>query len=168
MPACLISLNTLEEWIMRRFALITLLTVFVAPLAFTADDPPKDTPTAAKTREKLKKKITVNWKDVMFKEVLDDIKEATGGDQDGLKFQIDTKSGVSQTTKMAYKAKDKPADEVLTELLDKNRPTWGWYVISKEKDAYDGLVKIRVSPADVERGYGKLNKDSSSSGSSSK
>ncbi len=127
----------------RAVAIVSLLVVFLAPVVLCADDPPKDTPNAAKTRTKLKKKVTVNWKDTMLKEIIDDLKEATGGDQDGVKFLIDTKSGVSQNSKFTYKAKDKPAEEVLNEVLDMRK--WGWYVISKEKDAYDGLIKIRVS-----------------------
>jgi hypothetical protein len=132
---------------MRRVALSALFILFVIPLLVCADDAPKDTPNGAKTREKLKKKIKVEWKDTRLEEIVDDLKEATG-----VSFHIDTASGVSKNAKFTYKAKDKPADEVLSELLDKGRPTWGWYVISKEKDAYDGDVKIRVSE---ERGVEK-------------
>jgi hypothetical protein len=147
---------------LRVGILVSLLVLFVAPLVL-ADDPPKDTATAAKTREKSKKKITQTWKDTPLKEILDDIKEATGGDQDGLKFQIDTKSGVSQNSKFSYKCKDKPAAEVLSEILEMRK--WGWYVISKEKDAYEGLIKVRVGD---ERGYEGVSGAGSGSGSTSK
>ena len=133
---------------MRRFVFVTLLAVFVAPLLVCADDVPKDSAAAAKTRQKLQKKVTVNFKDTMLKEIVDELKDQTGGDQDGVKFQIDTKSGVSQNAKFTYKAKDKPAADVLTDILQMRK--WGWYIISKEKDAYDGLVRVRVSE---EKGY---------------
>jgi hypothetical protein len=145
-----------EDWTMQRNAvLVTLLFIFVAPLVLGADDAPKDTPSAAKTREKLKKKIDVDWKNTMFKEIIDDLKDMTG-----VNFIIDTKSGVSQNTKFTYKAKGKPADEVLTAVLADRK--WGWFVISKEKDAYDGAVKVRVAEV-LETGYEKIGSGSGSS-----
>src|SRR5205085_10131290 len=88
-----------EERIMRRVVFVSLLVIVVAPLVLTADDPPKDTPNAAKTRQKMKKKITVNFNDALLKDIVDEIKDQTGGDQEGVKFLIDTKSGVSQNAK---------------------------------------------------------------------
>ncbi len=120
---------------MRRAVILSsLFAVLLAPLALAADD----TPNAAETRKKLTKKITVEWKNAPFKEIVDDFKDTTG-----VNIILDTKGGISQNRKFSYKAKDKPASDVLSELL--GDAAWGWFVVSKKGDAYDGTIRIRVS-----------------------
>jgi hypothetical protein len=113
----------------------------------------KDTKAAAATREKLKQKVSVEFKDELLRNVLDELKDQVKG----LKFQVDTKGGVSMNRKITYKAKNKPLDEVLDEMFKKEG--FGYIVISNEKDVqYDGALLIKQGK---ERGYpeGKEPKD---------
>jgi hypothetical protein len=124
----------------RRFLFIPVaLALLAAPLG-AADT--TDTPKAAATRMKLKQKVTVDYKDTMLKDVVDDIKSQV----DGLLIKLD--AGVSMNRKISYKAKDKPLEEVFDEILGKEG--LGYVVTSKDKDAYDGRVLIKTGK---ERGY---------------
>src|SRR5438105_8587779 len=105
---------------MRRVLLLTIAMVLAAPLIVSADDPPQDTPNAAKAREKLKKTIKVDWKDTRLDEIVDDLKEQTG-----VSFHLDP-NGVSKNAKFTLKSKDKSAEEVLNTLLGERK--WGWYI----------------------------------------
>src|SRR6266480_991870 len=95
-----------------------------------------ETPKAAATREKLKQKISVEYKDSKMSEIKDDLEEKVKD----LKIMLDTKGGVSQNLTMTYKAADKPVEEVLDEMFKKN--DMGYVVISQQNNAYDGLLKI--------------------------
>jgi len=125
----------------RRFLVIALIVAVAPALARAAD---ADTPKAAAMRKKLQQKVTVEYKESMFREILDDLKEQV----QGLTTQEDTKGGVSLNSRMTYKAKDKPLAEVLTEICDKYE--LGWYVISNTANGYDGSVRITRGK---ERGY---------------
>src|SRR4051812_34134520 len=70
-----------------------------------------DTPKAVATREKLKQKISVDYKEDLFKNVLEDLQDQVKG----LRIKADLKGGVSQNRKITYKAKDKPLEEVLAD-----------------------------------------------------
>ena len=121
--------------------LALVLTLVVGPAR--ADD---DTPAAAKTRQLLKTKITVDFKDTRLEDCLDEIKEMVKG----LKIVVDSKGGVSRNQTISYVAKDKSVEEVLDGMFKKNG--LGYIVISKKNNAYDGLVQIKQGP---ERGYEK-------------
>ena len=70
----------------------------------------------------------------------------------GPRIKIDNASGVSNNTKVSYKAKDKTAEQVLNELCDKL--DCGWYVVSNAaNNKVDGSVVIRKSTKGKERGY---------------
>ena len=129
---------------MRLF--LSALALLAAASAFAADDKPKDTPAAAKTRKLLKTKIEADYKDTRFAEVIDDIKDQVKG----LSIRLDSKGGISNNTTVTYKAKDKTVEEVLDAIFTKL--DYGYYVISKKGDAYDGSVWVRKSK---ERGYPK-------------
>src|SRR4029453_11705026 len=114
--------------------------------------------TAAKTtRKKLQQKITVEFKEEGTKAVIDQI----AGEMDKApKFKIDNASGVSNNTKITYKAKDKTVEQVLNDICDKL--DCGWYVVSNAaNNKVDGSVVIRKSTKGKERGYeaGKEPKD---------
>jgi len=114
--------------------------------------------TAAKTtRKKLQQKITVEFKDEGTKAVIDQV----AGEMDKApKFRIDNASGVSNNTKITYKAKDKTVEQILNEICDKL--DCGWYVVSNDaNNKVDGSVVIRKSTKGKERGYeaGKEPKD---------
>jgi hypothetical protein len=131
-----------------RSLLPTAALLMLACLA-VADDKPEDSAAAAKTRKLLKTRLTIEFKDTALKDALEELKEEVKG----LKFLIDTKGGVSRNQPMTIKAKDKPVEEILDEMLKK--PALGYIVISKKGNAYDGLVQIRKSD---ERGYEKEKK----------
>ena len=60
-------------------------------------------PKAAATRKLLKMKVTFDWKDASFGDVLDDIT-----DQVKIKIIADTKAGVNRNKQMTYSCKDIP------------------------------------------------------------
>jgi hypothetical protein len=132
---------------MRTLLSAALLLAVVA--AVSADDKPKDTPAAAKTRKLLKNKIDVEFKDTRLEDVIDDIKEQVKG----LSIRLDTKGGVSRNSTVTYKAKGKTVEEVLDGIFTKM--ALGYYVISKKGDAYDGSIWVKQGK---ERGYPKEKK----------
>jgi hypothetical protein len=97
----------------------------------------KDTPAAAATRKKLQAKITVEYKDVGIKEIMEDIRQkvsdTTGMD---LSYYIDNQGGVSNNSTLSYSAKDKPLAEILDGMFKNN--DLGYIVISKEYKSYKG------------------------------
>lgn len=114
--------------------------------------------TAAKTtRKKLQQKITVEFKEEGTKAVIDQV----SGEMDKApKFRIDNASGISNNTKITYRAKDKTVEQVLNDICDKL--DCGWYVVSNAaNNKVDGSVVIRKSSKGKERGYeaGKEPKD---------
>jgi hypothetical protein len=107
----------------------------------------KDTPAASKTRKKLSAKVTVDFKDELLKECIAEISRQLEDAQAGsLSATYDT--GVSQNQRLTFEAKDKPVADVLDGMLKKN--SLGYIVISKDKDRYDGWLKIKQGN---ERGY---------------
>jgi len=123
-------------------ALLALATVVAAD-----DEKPADTPAAAKTRKLLKKKISVEFKNTAFRDVVKEIKDEV----EGLSILFDSKGGVSGNKTFTYNAKDKTVEEILNGIC-KEAGDLGWYVISKKGNAYDGSVMVRKSD---ERGYEK-------------
>lgn len=157
---------------MRRLLIVVavVFTCLVSP-TFAEDD----TPHAAFTRKLLKANVTLECKDQELGEFLNKtLMLVFGRDGAGAKvlsentnptngliglgpifepwitFKPDTKSGVKLNTKITVSVKDKPFDEVLNSLCDKNG--WGYYVISKDKSFDDGKVVLKVGK---ERGYEK-------------
>lgn len=132
---------------MTRLALVVTTLLLAAPAAFAAD-PPKDTPAAHFTRtKKLKGKVTVDFKNLELGEAF---KEISGllEDQKLGQLSIQYATGVSRNTKITYAAKDASLDEVLDGVL--KQLDLGYYVVTKEKDRYDGWLMITKGP---ERGY---------------
>ena len=126
---------------MRRLLILGLpLLAWVASVAIAEEDTAK----AAATRKLLKQNVTVEYKEQALREVVDDLKEQVKG----LSIKPETKSGVQLNTKITLNAKDKPLEDVLNTICDKNG--WGYYILSKEKNAYDGQLVLKVGK---ERGY---------------
>lgn len=120
----------------------------------------QETPSAKGTRKMLQKVIDVDQKEVGTKDFLSDI---TSDLDNRVKFIIDNASGVSNNTKMSYKAKGVTVEKMLNDLADKY--DWGWYVVSNEgNNKVDGKVMIRKNTKVKERGYeaGKEPKKTSS------
>lgn len=134
-------------------------------LVFPAAVRAQDTPAAKLTRERLKK-ITieeVDWKDTMTREILAEI--ARESDKK-IKFKVDNVSGMSNNTRMTYKAKNVSVEKILNDLADKN--DFGWFVFSNPKDPnsqMNGTIILRKSKY-KERGYeeGKEPKKSAAPG----
>lgn len=107
----------------------------------------QESPSAKATRKKLQQKISVDFKDVGTKAIFDEIK----GEMDpAVAFKIDNASGISNNTKLTYKADNKAVEEILNEMSDKFE--FGWIVKSDPKDRNDGFVIIRKAK-EKERGY---------------
>ncbi len=136
---------------MRRY--VVAAGLFAACLAVSANliaaDEEKDTPKAAVARKLLKTKISVEYKDTILREVIDDIKEQIKDKtKKNLGVRLDNKGGVSNNTKFTYKADDKTLEAILDEMFKKN--DMGYVVISQKGNAYDGTLLIVKGNA---RGY---------------
>ena len=102
---------------------LSLVLVGLALLASHASA--QESKAAQTTRQKLQQKITVEFKETGTADVFKEIK----GEMDKpANFKIDNASGVSNNTKLTYKAKDKTVEQILNELSDKFE--FGWVVIS--------------------------------------
>ena len=127
---------------MQRIFFTAAISGLMLSSAWAAE---KDTPAAAATRKKLQAKISVDYKDVPLKEIMDDIKQkvndATGTD---LSITMDNPGGVSNNSTLSYSAKDKTVAEILDGMFKNN--DLGYVVISKEyktyKTRYDGWLLI--------------------------
>ena len=131
---------------MRAF-LTAAVAVFVAGLAVAAD-PPKDTTNAAFTRtKKLKGKVTVEAKNEMLKDIFKDISDQLDNQKLGA-LSVAYDIGLSQNTRTTVSVKDATAEEALDKLL--KTLDYGYVVVSKDKDRYDGWIKVVKGTA---RGY---------------
>ena len=126
----------LGDYTVRRFAIISTAVGVLLGMVLAADA--ADSPKAAETRKKLDQPVTVDYKDTLLREVLDDLKGQIKGP---LGFRVDTSGGVSMNIKITAKADAKPLKEVF-EMMFKNNGL-GYIIISKDGDAYDGTIMIR-------------------------
>lgn len=131
---------------MNRFALGLLAVAIGATTAIA--DAAKDTSAASFTRtKKLKGKVTIDAKN----EPIGDILKEISSQLEDLKLGAISQTfdvGVSKNTKTTFAAKDVPADEALDGLL--KTLDLGYVIISKDKDRYDGWLKIMKG---TNRGY---------------
>src|SRR4051794_22058669 len=133
---------------MRR-SLLALIAVLV-PLWLVGAAWGQESQAAQTTRKRLKQMVDeVDAKDIGTKEFLADV---LGELKDPVKFMIDNGSGVSNNSKITYKAKKVTAEQVLNDVSEKM--DFGWYVISNAgNNKVDGKVMIRKSSKGKERGY---------------
>jgi hypothetical protein len=121
----------------------------VCGLACTGQAFAQESLAAKTTRKKLQQKISVEFKDIRTADVFNDIKNEMDKPAN---FKIDNASGISNNTKVTYKAKDKAVEQILNELSDKLE--CGWVVISNpSNNKVDGWVVIRKNTKGKERGY---------------
>jgi hypothetical protein len=132
---------------MHRLLGWTAAALCLALLVPLRADAQKETPAAKATRKRLTTKISVDWDNVTLKVALDEIKSEL---DDRVSFKIDNVSGVSNNTKVKLKVDNQPVTKILDELCTKY--DWGYVVLSKPGDRYDGWIIIRKSN---ERGYEK-------------
>ncbi len=122
---------------------------FVLGMLFAGNSTAQESQAAKTTRQKLKQKITVEFKDVRTADVFSDIKNEM---DKPVNFKIDNASGVSNNSKITYKAMDKTVEEILNDLSEKIEG--GWYVISNAaNNRVDGWIMIRKTTKGKERGY---------------
>ncbi len=116
--------------------------------AITTAEPVKDTTAATFTRtKKLKGKVTVEAKNTPLKEILEDISNQLQDLKLGpISAQYDI--GVSGNTRTTVTVKDVTAEEALDKVFASLE--LGYVVVSKDKDRYDGWIKIVKGNA---RGY---------------
>ncbi|MCI0682992.1 MAG: hypothetical protein L0Y71_12900 [Gemmataceae bacterium] len=127
-----------------KLAVIVTIGLGLAGMALA-----KESNAAKTTRKKLQQKITVEFKEEraadVFMQIFGEMDKAP-------KYKIDNASGVSNNTKVTYKAKDKAVEQILSDVCDKL--DCGWIVISNESNnKVDGSVVIRKSTKGKERGY---------------
>jgi hypothetical protein len=123
---------------MRYWASISIVGLMMVVPAAAAD---KETPAATKTRaERLKVKVTVDWKNQFLRDCLAELNSAM--DDAGLgKIEFKNGTGVSMNTRMTFSAKDKPIADVLDGLLKTN--DLAYEIISKKGDKADGGLMIK-------------------------
>jgi hypothetical protein len=132
----------------RRLCLIlAILAVCVVPCR-AAPAKGKDSPAAANTRKKLKKKIDVEYKDTRLQDVTVDLKDKIGT---ALSFKIS--GDVSKNLPITYSATGKPLEVILDEMLGKVQ--LGYVVVSAPdkkdpRNRLDGWILIKRGK---ERGY---------------
>jgi hypothetical protein len=133
---------------MRRLLGISTLIVVCLTLPGAAGNAlGQDTPSAKKTRARLKDKISIDVKDTRVKDVFDEIRREMNNK---VSFKIDNASGISNNTKLTYKDDDKTLAQVLDEVCTLNE--MGYIIISRAGDRYDGWILIRKGKG-KERGY---------------
>jgi hypothetical protein len=132
---------------MTRY-LWAVTTAAVVAAVGVAADPPKDTKAAEFTRtQKLKGKVTVEAKNALFKDILKDISDQLDA-QKLRPLSYQTEPGINLNSKVTVDVKDVSADEALDHVL---KPLgYGYVVVSKDKDRYDGWIKVVKGDA---RGY---------------
>ena len=129
---------------MAKVFAVAALAFSWAAMAFA-----QDSNAAKTTRKKLQQKISVEFKEEGTKAVIDQV----FGEMDKApKVKIDNASGVSNNSKVSYKAKEKSVEQVLNDICDKL--DCGWYVVSNAgNNKVDGSVVIRKNTKGKERGY---------------
>jgi hypothetical protein len=105
----------------------------------------KDSPAAAATRKKLKAKISVDYKEVALRVVMEDLKQKVKDATDmDLSIQLDNAGGVSNNSIITFSAKEQPVEDILNKMFKNNG--LGYIVVSKEyktyKGRYDGWLLI--------------------------
>ena len=132
------------------FRSIRIVALFAA-LAFVAQQASAQESKAAKaTREKLKQVIDeFEAKDIGTKAFFEDVNREI---EKSIKFEIDGTTGISNNTKLTFKAKKVTVEKLLNDLSDKYE--FGWFVYSNTaNNKKDGSIIIRKTDKGKERGY---------------
>jgi hypothetical protein len=133
---------------MFRFLRLTFALVGLVLLAQQATS--QESKAAKSTREKLKQVIAeFEAKDVGTKAFFEDVNREV---EKTIRFTIDGTTGISNNTKLTFKAKKVTVEKLLNDLSDKYE--FGWFVLSNEgNNKTDGSVIIRKTDKGKERGY---------------
>ena len=128
-------------------SLMTAVVALCVSVPAFAVDPPKDTPSAAQSRKKLKGKVTVEFKNTMLDEALSEISGQIEDQKLG-PISKDYGVGVSKNSRITYSGKDVTVEEALDGIL--KQLDLGYHVVSKDKDRYDGWLHVEKG---THRGY---------------
>ncbi len=124
---------------MARLVLAALAAMILGQSA-SAAEPVKDTPNAAFMRtKKLPAKVTVDFKNLPFKDALEEISSQLEDKKLG-PVKAHYGVGVSMNTRITYAAKDVTVAEALDGIL--KQLDLGYVVVSKDNDRYDGWLDI--------------------------
>jgi hypothetical protein len=128
----------------RIFALCAALGLLAQPVSA------QESKAAKSTREKLKQVIDeFEAKDIGTKAFFEDVNRELAKE---IKFKIDNTTGISNNTKLTYKAKKVTVEKLLNDLSDKYE--FGWFVVSNpDNNKIDGWIIIRKTDKGKERGY---------------
>ena len=133
---------------MFRTFRLALVLVGLALLAQQASA--QESKAAKSTREKLKQVIAeFDSKEVGTKAFFEDVNREI---EKTINFKIDGTTGISNNTKLSFKAKKITVEKLLNDLSDKYE--FGWFVVSNVgNNKVDGWIIIRKSDKGKERGY---------------
>ena len=138
--------------------MVSAIVLAIAGIDINAADPVPDSAGAKVTREKkLKAKISVDSSEgggMMLREIIDEIVgEVRSAKAGTIRIKPDPKAGITLTTRIKFKAKNEPLEDVLAKLFDASGRPWGYYVnVSTKKDDQDDGAIIIVADATC-RGY---------------
>ena len=129
---------------------IRIVAMFVVLGLLAQQASAQESKAAKATREKLKQIIDeFDDKEVGTKVFFEDVKREL---DKPINFKIDNASGVSNNTKLTYKAKKVTVEKLLNDVSDKYE--FGWYVVSNaDNNKVDGWIVIRKNEKGKERGY---------------
>ena len=129
-----------------------LCCVALLSLAVTVgarDDKSDDTTKAAKTRKLLKTKISVEFKNTRFEDMMNELKDEVKG----LSIRWDSKGGVSSNKTFTYKAKDKAVEEILPTYTKIDAATAAVITLGSFPTTLDETRLQRVADLMLEQGY---------------
>lgn len=131
----------------RSLRLVAMVLGF-ALLAQHADA--QESKAAQSTRMKLKQVIAeIDLKEIGSKAFFEDVNREL---DKTINFKIDNTTGISNNTKLTYKAKKVTVEKLLNDVSDKFE--FGWVVISNPgNNKIDGWIIIRKNEKAKERGY---------------
>jgi hypothetical protein len=132
----------------RRFLVTAGLLLVIGSACLAARKASKDSPAAAKTRQKLKKKISVDFNDTGLSDIVKTLKTEFDN-----KLSVKFDNGVSGNITITYSAENKPLEVILDEMFKKVR--LGYVVISAPKasdpnNRFDGWLLLKMGD---QRGY---------------
>ncbi len=110
----------------------------------------QDSKAAKSTREKLKQVIAdFDAKEIGAKAFFEEVNDKL---DKSINFKIDNTTGISNNTKLSFKAKNITVAKLLNDVSDKYE--FGWFVVSNVgNNKVDGWVMIRKTDKGKERGY---------------
>ena len=113
------------------------LVMLCMMIGLTAQEKKTEPPIIAKTKKKLKTKITVNFNDEKLKDVIKELEEGAE-----VKFRLDTKGGVSGNMSFTYKAEEKPLKDILNEMFKGKGLGYVIHRKTNNNDRYEGYIDI--------------------------